>query len=325
MEKNSSMNADISIVVPVYNVEKYLQRCINSILSQEYMNYEIILVDDGSTDKSGRICDEFLNERIKVIHKSNGGLSSARNAGMEIATGKYIMFLDSDDFIEKDCLLAFGTLIETYHSDIIVGRSCAIYADGKKEERHPSIVMGEYTCEEYLQKLTEEHCYVACSPYSLYNSCFIKKNDFKFYEGIVHEDELWTPIILLSAETIYYSDVLFYNHCIREGSITQSEKMYRRGKSLMTVCNELLKYSSLFSNKNANVLRDQWVFLYLESICFMSIDQKYQGKIKRILPIRLAYYKRTRIKALIFFISPSLYIRIWKKMYLKGKRLNVTQ
>ncbi len=91
----------ISIVIPIYNVQDYLERCIQSIISQTYKNIEIILVDDGATDNSGKLCDEYLkkDERIKVIHKENGGLSDARNVGKENANGKYIAFIDSDDYI----------------------------------------------------------------------------------------------------------------------------------------------------------------------------------------------------------------------------------
>lgn len=94
----------ISVIVPVYNVEKYLHKCINSILNQTYKNLEIILIDDGSTDNSGKICDEYAlkDNRIKVIHKENGGLSSARNAGLDICSGDYIGFVDSDDYIAED-------------------------------------------------------------------------------------------------------------------------------------------------------------------------------------------------------------------------------
>ena len=103
----------ISVIIPVYNVEKYLRRCVESVLNQTYVNLEIILVDDGSLDKSKSICDEFAQkyERVKVIHKKNGGLSSARNAGIELATGEYIGFVDSDDDVdpcmyEKMCEVA---------------------------------------------------------------------------------------------------------------------------------------------------------------------------------------------------------------------------
>lgn len=104
----------ISIIIPAYNVEKYIEKCLNSVIDQTYKNLEIILVDDGSTDNTGNICDEFekKDERIKVIHKPNGGLSAARNSGIEIATGKYICFIDSDDFVTNDyCEVLYNTLI----------------------------------------------------------------------------------------------------------------------------------------------------------------------------------------------------------------------
>ena len=97
-------NKLVSIVVPIYNVEKYLKRCVNSLLNQTYKNIEIILVDDGSTDSSGAICDQYKpkDNRIVVVHKSNGGLSDARNTGIDMARGEYIAFVDSDDYIHED-------------------------------------------------------------------------------------------------------------------------------------------------------------------------------------------------------------------------------
>ena len=115
----------ISVIVPVYNVEDYLDRCINSIINQTYKNLEIILVDDGSTDSSGRKCDDFAlkDDRIKVLHKENGGVSSARNAGLDVATGDYIGFVDSDDTIESNMYeLLFNNAIE-YHTKV---SSCQI-------------------------------------------------------------------------------------------------------------------------------------------------------------------------------------------------------
>lgn len=114
------MNPLISVVVPIYNVEKYLRKCIDSILSQSYANLEIILVDDGSPDNSGEICDEYANRdhRIKVIHKENGGLSSARNAGLDVCTGEYISFIDSDDFVSPYFIQALYSAAEKYDADV---------------------------------------------------------------------------------------------------------------------------------------------------------------------------------------------------------------
>ena len=109
------MNELVSIIVPVYNVEKYIKKCVDSLITQTYSNLEIILVNDGSPDNSGKICDEYAqsDSRIKVIHKANGGLSDARNTGIDIAEGQYIFFLDSDDWIDCQCIEKLHNLIKT--------------------------------------------------------------------------------------------------------------------------------------------------------------------------------------------------------------------
>ena len=114
------MNEKISVIVPVYNVENYIQYCLESLVNQTYKNLQIILVDDGSTDSSGYICDKYAlkDKRIKVIHKSNGGLSSARNSGMQLADGNYIGFVDSDDFIMPTFYEELYNLLQKYDSDI---------------------------------------------------------------------------------------------------------------------------------------------------------------------------------------------------------------
>mgnify|MGYP004658611791 CR=1 FL=1 len=121
----------ISVIVPVYNVEKYLKKCIKSIMNQSYTNLEIILINDGSTDNSGKICDELKEQdkRIKVIHKSNGGLSDARNAGLKIANGKYIGFVDSDDYIAEDMFETLYSINKKYDSDISIVSFYEIYKD----------------------------------------------------------------------------------------------------------------------------------------------------------------------------------------------------
>ena len=128
------MDKLISIIIPVYNVSKYLDKCVKSILLQTYSNLEIILVNDGSTDGSGVLCDELkkTDKRICVIHKPNGGLSDARNAGLDIATGDYIGFVDSDDYVEPDM---FQILLENamkYDADVSGCRYAEVYEDGNR-------------------------------------------------------------------------------------------------------------------------------------------------------------------------------------------------
>ena len=126
----------ISVIVPVFNVENYLEKCVKSIIEQTYKNLEVILVDDGSTDKSGFLCDELKKQdyRIKVIHKTNGGLSDARNAGIQVSTGKYLSFIDSDDYLERTALEQMMQAILISHSEIAICNIMRFYDDGCTEE-----------------------------------------------------------------------------------------------------------------------------------------------------------------------------------------------
>jgi raffinose-raffinose alpha-galactotransferase len=113
----------VSVIIPVFNVEQYIERCVESVINQEYKNIEIILVDDGSTDQSGMLCDELAtkDERIHVIHKKNGGLSSARNSGLEHASGEWVTFIDSDDWVTEDYVSGMYNTAEMSKADVVIG------------------------------------------------------------------------------------------------------------------------------------------------------------------------------------------------------------
>ena len=113
----------VSIIIPVYNVEEYLEQCLDSVINQTYNNLEIWLIDDGSKDSSGKICDKYkeLDSRIRVIHKENGGLSSARNAALDLMKGEYVYFLDSDDFISLDLIETYINFVRKYNVDVLMG------------------------------------------------------------------------------------------------------------------------------------------------------------------------------------------------------------
>lgn len=146
----------ISAVVPVYNVEQYLDRCIKSLQNQTFDSFEIILVDDGSTDKSGQMCDAYAKEdpRIQVLHKENGGQSSARNAGQERATGEYVLFVDSDDFVSTQIMEKLYALARKYQADVVCGGICNCYKGRNYAQYEKKI---EFTCSgvEGLQKALE--------------------------------------------------------------------------------------------------------------------------------------------------------------------------
>lgn len=202
-------NIILSIVVPVYNVEKYIENCLNSIIENYCNGIEVILVDDGSKDNSSLICDRYVEkyDYISVIHKENGGLSSARNAGIKKAKGKYIWFVDSDDYIKKGSIKKIIDYTAN-NTDLILASYCDIYSDGRiVEDDLPNPEQG-IKAYEYFYNLGSAS-YAAFR--SICKKIFILENDLFFTEGIYHEDEDWTPRVLCSAKnfsiipgTIYY-------------------------------------------------------------------------------------------------------------------------
>lgn len=222
-------NILLSIIIPVYNVEKYIKRCLDSILCQETENYEVILVDDGSTDSSGIICDSYAKCRKNVvcIHKTNGGLSDARNEGLKHCKGKYVWFVDSDDYITEDALESLEKVLCKYSSDVVVCMSKTIDDYGKiQDECHYEIPSGLYSSHEYMEMLRKyPKSVLLCAQFHVVKKTFVDKHCFSFRKNILHEDELWTPQLLMNAEQIYYSNLNIYFHYMREGSIMHSSNM----------------------------------------------------------------------------------------------------
>lgn len=219
------MNFKISIIVPVYKVEKYLNRCIDSILNQSYKNIEVILVDDGSPDNCGKICDEYLlkDNRIRVIHKENGGLSSARNAGLDIATGDYIGFVDSDDWIEPKM---YETLIENvikYNAQISVGGVVDLLEEGNKYTSIKSTFDGNIKIECLNKEDAMKKFFLGS--WSAWDKIYKREvhEKIRFPEGEINEDEAIAMQILDNCEKIVYTNEVFYNYIKRSDSITTSE------------------------------------------------------------------------------------------------------
>lgn len=253
------MNKDIilSIVVPVYNVEQYLDMCLESIIKNYQHGIEVILVDDGSKDSSSAICDRYTNdyEYISVIHKENGGLSSARNAGIRQANGKYVWFVDSDDYLKDESLdkIRNSTSKDT---DLIIASHCNVFPDGKIDD-------------DYLEKPKEnekepyKYFYnIGSASYAavrfIVKKDLIIENNLFFTEGIYHEDEEWSPRVLCSAKTFVVINESIYNYRVGNpksimgmtnpkkvyDKIFICKKMYERikNKKLKGSIQEFLKY-----------------------------------------------------------------------------------
>lgn len=229
---------EISIIVPVYKVEKFLFRCVNSLIAQTYKNLEIILVDDGSPDQCPTMCDQLaeFDERITVIHKRNGGLSSARNAGMKVAQGKYIGFVDSDDDVEPDMFAAMVEAAEKNAADVVMSDYVRILDTGEsslvstnlrpglydkedlKRYIYPSLIMGENV--DYGPLLSVWHC--------IYNRNFLENNAITFADDVKwSEDNLFSAIVGYCANRfVYLKNKGFYHYYQNPGTITTS---YRSG------------------------------------------------------------------------------------------------
>ena len=215
------MNGKVSIIVPIYKVESYLHKCIDSIINQTYKNLEIILVDDGSPDNCGTICDEYaLNDnRIKVIHKKNGGLSDARNEGLKIASGEWISFVDSDDWLENDAIEYMILLANEQQSDLIIGGTHKI------NDNDNSVIQTYTIAEDYKIMNTKEAFYDFfinrwASWARLYKAS-IHKNLY-FPVGEINEDEAIVFTLLEKCSKIIRTSKIVYNYRWREQSITTS-------------------------------------------------------------------------------------------------------
>lgn len=212
----------ISIIIPVFNVEKYLRKCIDSILSQTYKNLEIILVNDGSTDNSAIICDNYQKKdsRIKVIHKKNGGLSDARNCGIKASTGNYITFIDSDDFIDKNFITILYKLILENNADIVISRIVDVFENSKNIKpsiNNESYIISKEEC--YKKMLLQDEIDVsACG--KLYKKHIFK--DIKFPIKELYEDLKTIDKIIEKSTKIVFTRYAGYYYLQREGSIMNS-------------------------------------------------------------------------------------------------------
>lgn len=215
MEKRSL----ISVIVPVYKVEQYIDRCVQSIVDQTWKNLEIILVDDGSPDGCARMCDEWARRdaRIRVIHKENGGLSDARNAGMAAATGESIGFVDGDDWIEPDMYRLLVEQMERTQSDIAACGVEMVWEDGTPPRRLTKAGGCVLEAEEAMRAVIEESWIQAPVWYKLYRTELVRSIPFPV--GKCHEDVFWTYQAVGRAKRVVVFDTLCYHYLQRAGSI----------------------------------------------------------------------------------------------------------
>ncbi len=225
------MNEKISVIVPVYKVEEYLDKCVESIVNQTYKNLEIILVDDGSPDNCPKMCDEWAkkDERIRVIHKQNGGLSDARNAGIDVATGEFMAFVDSDDYIALDMYEKLYTVLKNNDADVSICSFKSVDENGKEIDKYKDIKYVENEIldnEQAVNKLFESKNMAFVIAWNkLYKKDIF--NNIYFAKGRIHEDEFAAHHILNASKKIACITDKLYLYCRRDVSIMGSKRNIR--------------------------------------------------------------------------------------------------
>ena len=330
----------LSIIVPIYNVAPYLRKCVDSLLAQDIIDYEIILVDDGSTDDSGAIADEIVREAmgngqwaidnetngqspiansstLSVIHQENAGLSAARNAGVKVATGDYVMFVDSDDYLQQNVLGALMEQVERDNLDVLrfnyqnVNEQYEVFLPFKDAKRDvdysEDIVDGEI----FLNKRLGPACYAVM--FVVRREIILKEH---FTPGIYFEDTDWTPRMLIRAQRVASTPMVVYNYLWRQGSITLPTEPHKREKVLRD------KMSLLYGfRKQMQLVQDPIWFIWMTSFNTMTIlnmlaampsseRKSYMQELKS-LEIFPLYTKKEkglkRLKIQIANFSPALY------------------
>lgn len=238
----------ISIIVPVYNVEKYLGKCIDSILNQTYKNFELILVDDGSTDSSKTICEVYSKKdnRIKLFHKTNGGLSDARNYGINHSNGEYLLFIDSDDFIHNHYLEILYNTIEKNNADLVICKYKSVYEkDNVTFDIPDKIDIQKYDRSQVYEKMFLQDGIDVSAVAKIYKKSIFIDNNIMFPKDMLYEDMQIIDKVIENCSSIFIADFDGYFYLQRSGSIMYSSMSEKR-MSLIKKMDDLI---SLMKNK----------------------------------------------------------------------------
>ena len=306
----------LSIVVPIYNVSEYLEKCLDSLVSQDLNRCEVLLVDDGSTDRSGCICDEYGYNypRIKVIHKNNGGLSDARNEGLKNSNGQYIMFLDGDDCLEEDSLVNVlnhlngknDIFVTNYHSVSRNKTTEYLYTPFSETLSGISFLEMQYRKKTMISSVVQ----------NIYRREFLIENEFWFKKGIFHEDEEWVPRVFEKAKSVCFLPICYYVYLLRDNSIMTSNDNSKHFSDFSNTFDSLLSYFHSYSFKNPLLysllkdnLTDKYLSIYARGQLYRnkSIATKKFGQLKGNL-----FFAKTKIKVLIFSLSKKMFCKLSK-------------
>lgn len=299
------MSILVSIIVPVYNVRKYLDKSLASIIGQTYENTEIILVNDGSTDGSDIICERFAEKHrdiVRYISQQNAGLSAARNAGLDIAQGDYITFVDSDDTIEPDLVESLVIIASAHKSDMIISKFSKPKGSGEVTDVVPAEAL------EMVLNQTSPFTHSACG--KLYSAHLFYNNRNRFTKGIIYEDLDFFPRIIRDCNMVTYYDRLLYNYYTeRPESITNNPKLLR--KDVLEITEQIQK--SFSDNKDLHRAAINRRFAANYNIFLLSHDNEICDRCWKVIKeyrLNVLLNKKARFKnrigALVSFIGPRL-------------------
>ena len=319
-------NPLITVIVPVYKVEAYLDRCVTSILQQTYENLEIILVDDGSPDNCPAMCDEWKkkDERIKVIHKENGGLSDARNAGLDVMQGEWVLFVDSDDTVQSDMVDDLYRTAQNNNTQIAMCGMNICYEDGTSSSFVTSLKDDTISAKVYLEHLYDcRGCFVvACN--KIYESNLFKQ--YRFKKGLVYEDAELVYKIIFDAQVVSLVKKSYYNYYQIADSISRSSFNPKK----LSIIDTMLEQKNFFLSHQlefaySNMLEHLVYRLKAAAICsiiycknksdFRRYYKLFRNALLDVFLLRATIGKRELLRDIIFLFVPHFFIYVTKEKY----------
>lgn len=320
------MNLLVSVIVPIYNVEKYLKECLDSLVNQTYSNVEIILINDGSRDNSAQIAKYYVDkfENFVLYEQENKGLSAARNLGIEHSKGEYICFLDSDDYLVNDAIARLVQLAQNKNLDLIKFSAFSFYDEDRtlfREEFYQYQGQYDVCCgKEFLEKeIKQGDIYnVSCALMLIKRKC-ISDNGLRFVEGIIHEDIIFNWELITLCKRIYVFNEPLYCRRYRQGSITRTIDWKKKIEAMVCSMHE----AELFLSKHDTIKEEdnRWYLSFLSLKVLqhwvdMSPKDRKDFEIRKLVDETRKYIRRHRFferKGLVvFMVSPYLYLAIHK-------------
>ena len=303
------MNTKFSIILPVYNVEKYLPECVDSVLNQTFTDYEIILVDDGSKDSSGKICDEYSTKYtfVKTVHKPNGGLSDARNVGLRQANGEYVFFIDSDDYlIDKNVLQRISQKLKS-NPDVVAFKSIKWFeTNGELSHSTTDLAVSDdrlSACEKYIE-LIDKDTYSNSAWSKVIKRTLLVDNNIEFEKGLLGEDNDWYYKVVGVLSSLELIDEPLYVYRQRAGSITKTYK----NKNLEHLLWIIEKWTNYINDgemtDNKKVIRNSLAKQYCHAIIgYSSLENPKE------------YYPQLKQYSYLLKYSANPRVKFFRKMY----------